>query len=263
MLAHAHAVLPTRWTLAAATSALLLIAAPAQALVQATVPTAYADQPGTGTFLGPFANSARTYQLLIDSSQLSAHLGNELTAISFRLPTSATEAWPAAPISFSAYDIRLSGSVAPSARSLTFADNVVGTQTLVRSGALTIPAGSFSSGSSPNDFGLSIAFDSGYLYTGGNLLVEIRHTGFTGTSRSVDAMLATGGAAQGYGTLFSAAWTGNYTGVTGVQGNFSVLQISSVPEPATWLTLALGLAGLLAWQQRSGQVGRRSDQRQA
>lgn len=232
----------------------LLLTLPAQALVQATVPTAFANAPGTGSFLGPFANSARTYQLLIDSSQLTAHLGNEMTAISFRLPASASAAWPAAGISFSAYDIRLSGSVAPSNRSLTFADNVVGAQTLVRSGALTVPAGSFTVGSSPNDFGLSINFDSGYLYSGGNLLVEIRHTGFAGTSQSVDAMLATGGAANGYGSLFSAAWTGNYAGVSGVQGNFAVLQITSVPEPATWLTLALGLAGLLAWRRYSGKA---------
>jgi hypothetical protein len=148
--------------------------------------------------------------------------------------------------------------VAPADRSLTFANNVVGAQTLVRSGGLTVPASSFSAGASPNAFGLAIGFDTGYLYTGGNLLIEIRHTGFTGTSRSTDAMLATGGAAQGYGTLFSAAWSSSYTGTSGSQGNFSVLQISSVPEPGAWLMLATGLAGLAgwrAWQQRGRRLG--------
>jgi hypothetical protein len=231
-------------------SAALLAGASAHANVLSTVPNAFAAAPGTGVFLGPLVSSGRTYQLLIDSSQLTAHLGNEMTAISFRLPASATAAWPAADVNFGAYDIRLSGSVAPSDRSLTFANNVVGAQTLVRSGALSIPAGSFSAGASPNAFGLSIGFDSGYLYTGGNLLIEIRHTGFTGTSASVDAMLATGGAAQGYGTLFSAAWTGSYTGLSGSQGNFAVLQISSVPEPATLLSMALGLAGLAGFMAR-------------
>ena len=222
-----------------------LLAVNAHAQVQSTVPNAFAAAPGTGTFLGPLTNSARTYQLLIHESQLTDHLGLSLTGISFRLPTSATSEWPTSAISFGSYDIRLSESVAPAARSLTFASNVVGAQTLVRSGALMLDAGSFSSGSSPNPFGVGINFDSGYQYTGGNLLIEIRHTGFTGTSRSVDAMIATGGAADGYGSLFSAAWAGSYTGVSGSQGNFAVLQVTSVPEPATVLLFVAGVAGLL------------------
>jgi hypothetical protein len=224
----------------------LAAAAPVHASVQSVVPNAFAGAPGTSTFLGPYASAPRTYQLLIAESQLTQHLGNEMTAISFRLPASAVGDWPDVDISYTSYDIRLSGSVNPGDRSLTFADNVVGTQTLVRSGGLTVPAGSFASGSSPNPFGLQLNFDTGYLYTGGNLLIEIRHTGFSGTSRSVDAMLATGGAANGYGSLFSAAWTGSYTGLTGVQGNFSVVQISSIPEPGTVLLFAAGVAGLLA-----------------
>lgn len=222
-----------------------LLALNAQAQVQSTVPNAFAATPGTGTFLGPLANSQRTYQLLIHESQLTEHLGLALTGISFRLPASATGDWPSEAISFDNYDIRLSAGVAPADRSLTFASNVVGEQSLVRAGALTLDAGSFASGSSPNPFGVGISFDSSYQYDGGNLLIEIRHTGFAGTSRSVDAMLATGGAVNGYGSLFSAAWTGNYAGVSGSQGNFAVLQVTSVPEPATALLLAAGVAGLM------------------
>ncbi len=235
----------------------IALSATSHAQLQTTVPNAFGDTAGTGTFLGPLANSARTYQLLIDDSQLTAHLGMTLTGISFRLPASATGNWPTTSITFDNYDIRLSGSVAPEDRSLVFADNVVGTQALVRAGSLTLDPDSFTGGSAPNLFGVGIGFDSGYQYDGGDLLVEIRHTGFSGTSRSVDAMLATGGAAQGYGSLFSAAWTGNYTGVSGTQGNFSVLQVTSVPEPATALLMAagvLGLAGLARRRAGSGPV---------
>jgi hypothetical protein len=204
--------------------------AASHASVDSVVPNAFADNPGTGTFLGPLANSQRTYQLLIAESQLTEHLGRTITAIGFRLPASALDDWPAAEASFANYDIRLSGSVDPALRSLVFANNVVGDQMLVRSGPLSIGPGSFESGSSPNMFGLPLSFDSGYVYTGGNLLIEIRHTGFTGTSRSVDAMLATGGAAQGYGTLFSAAWTGNYAGVSGSQATSRCCR--SAPSPS-------------------------------
>jgi hypothetical protein len=186
------------------------------------VPNAFGDTPGSSSFLGPLANSARTYQLLIAGSQLTEHLGRTITSIGFRLPAGAPGDWPTADATFANYDIRLSGSVDPSARSLTFADNIVGDQTLVRSGELVISAGSFVAGATPNEFSLPFSFDSGYFYGGGNLLIEIRHTGFSGTSRSVDAIPATGGAAAGYGTVFSAAWTGSYTGVSGSQGNFSV-----------------------------------------
>ena len=227
--------------------------------VQSTVPNAFATTAGTGGFLGPLASAARTYQLLIDESQLTEHLGNSLNAISFRLLASASAAWPAVSVNYANYDIRVSGGVDPSARSLTFANNVVGTQTLVRSGALAITPGSFSSGSVPNMFGQSIGFDSGYLYNGGDLLIEIRHTG-SNSATSVDAMIATDGAAAGYGTLFSAAWIGNYTGLTGTQGNFSVLQVSSVPEPATMLLLAAGMLALVARaNSRQRSLGNSSD----
>ncbi|HMS66256.1 MAG TPA: T9SS type A sorting domain-containing protein [Ignavibacteria bacterium] len=189
-----------------------------------TVPNAYSGLPGTVTFTGPLTNSQRTYQMLINESELTALQGKRIDAITFRLPVSAASAWPVSDITYANYDIYLSGSVAPQDRSLTFINNVVGIQKKVRSGSLLIPSNSFPFGGNPNSFGIEINFDSTYLYSGGNLLIEIRHDGFTGTSRSVDAI---GTAISGYGTLFSACWTSSYTGVSGSQGNFSVVSISS------------------------------------
>ena len=196
------------------------------ASAQHVVPTAFAATAGGGTFLGPLSNAQRTYQLLIHSDQLTALVGQNLTGITFRLLPSATANWPAADAAFTAYDIRLSESVAPADRNLTFASNVVGAQTLVRSGPLTFTAGTFPFGGSPTTFGPVIAFSTSYPYPGGHLLVEIRHTGFTGTSASVDSVLATNTTA-GYGTQFSACWTGSYTGTSAGQGNFSVIQFTS------------------------------------
>ena len=217
------------------------VATTAHANIRQVVPTAFENAPGTSTFLGPLANAARTYQLLIHESQLTNLVGLQLTGISWRLPTSATGEWPTGDITYANYDIYLSGSVNPADRSLTFANNVVGPQTQVRSGGLEIAGGSYPSGISPNDFGTTIGFDSAWTYTGGNLLLEIRHTGFSGTSRSVDAIAATGGGPQGYGTLFSAAWTGSYTGLSGSQGNFSIVEFTAIPAPGAAAVLGLGL----------------------
>lgn len=192
--------------------------------VTEVIPNSYAGVTGTGTFLGPLANAQRTYQLLIQSSQLTNVAGKVLTGLSMRIPSSATSNWPSADVNFTNYDIYLSGSVEPSARSLTFANNIVGARTQVRSGSLTIPANSYTFGGSPNAFGTEIAFNIPWYYAGGNLLIEIRHTGFSGTSRSTDALLTS---TAGYGTLVSGCWTGSYTGTAGTQGNFTVVKLSA------------------------------------
>lgn len=214
------------------------LAAGAHANIRQVVPSDYENAPGTGVFTGPIAVGGRTYQMLMHESLLTNLVGLELTGITFRLPGNATGPWPGSDAFFSNYDIYLSGSVDPSNRSLTFADNVVGPQTQVRSGSLLFGAGDFPSGVTPNDFGPTIGFDSGYVYTGGNLLVEIRHNGNTVGSRSVDALTTS---TAGYGTLFSAAWQSSYTATTGLQGNFSIIQFTAVPSPGAGALLGLGL----------------------
>lgn len=194
------------------------------------VPPGYTGTQGTATFLGPLGNAQRTYQLLIRDSMLTAIVGQRITGMTYRLLGSATNNWPASDITYANYDIYLSESVAPENRSLTFAANVVGVQKRVRFGSLTITSGSFPAGGTPTAFGTDITFDSAYTYNGGHLLIEIRHTGFTGTSTSVDAISTSTG---GYAFLFSACWTGNYTGTSGTQGNFAVIRLNASPLTST------------------------------
>ncbi len=196
---------------------------PQESVMNQVVPSDYATIAGTATFLGPLANSQRTYQLLIHESLLTPLVGKEIHGFSMRTPVSATDPWPAADVTITNYDVYLSESVPPADRDLTFANNVVGTQTQVRSGSLIIPAGSYPSGSIPNNFGPDIAFNTLYPYDGGHLLIEIRHQGFSGTSRSTDAL---GTSTTGYGSLFSACWTGNYAGTSGSQGNFTIVKLT-------------------------------------
>lgn len=186
------------------------------------VPNSYATIPGNNLFTGPIGNTPRTYQLLIHEDQLTQFLGRDLKGIGFRLPTSATADWPLTNATYSSFDIYLSESVPPSQRSLTFIENIVGTQTLVRTGVLVIPSGSYRFGDVPNTFGPVIEFNNPWTYTGSHLLIEMRHTGHNATARSVDAI---GTATGGYGTQFSACWGSNYTATSGPQGNFSVTAI--------------------------------------
>ena len=186
------------------------------------MPPEFKTVPGTSTFLGPLANAARSYQLLIHESLLTNLVNKEIVGLSWRLPTSATANWPTADVLYTAYDIYLSEGVAPANRSLTFANNVVGVQKLVRSGPLQILTNAYTFGNTPNEFGTEITFNQSFTYTGGHLLVEIRHPGFTGTSRSVDAVSTS---TAGYGTNFSALWQSSYTPSTGSQGNFSIVKL--------------------------------------
>ncbi|MBS1519019.1 MAG: hypothetical protein JSS91_13105 [Bacteroidetes bacterium] len=192
-----------------------------------TVPPAYKNTAGNSTFTSPLSTSARTYQLLIHSSQLTGFVGKNLTGISWRNPANASSNWPAADVNISNYRIFLSGSVDPANRSLVrFSDNVVGPQIQVRSGSLFIPAGSYTFGSSPNAYGPEITFDIPYAYTGGNLLIELRQSGFTGTSRSQDGLSSS--STPNYGTDFSACWKSTDTAtVAPTNGNFAIVQIST------------------------------------
>jgi len=180
------------------------------------------DTNTSGTFIGPFSNATRTYQMIIDDSQLTTLVGKYLSSISFRLSGTATVAWPSTDTTFPSYEVFLSNGVDPANRQLNFAANVVGTQTQVRSGSMLVPSGALTVGSDPNAFTYEITFNTPYLYTGNNLVIEIRHTGSNGSSTGTHAATTS---TSGYGTLFTACWQG--TGTIG-QGNFSFVKINSV-----------------------------------
>jgi hypothetical protein len=207
------------------------------------VPNSAAGTEGDGTFsLTSTAAAGRTFQMTIAANQLTAFNGLSITGMTFRLNGPGTAAWPPVAANFADWEIYMGPGVAPSAMSNTFASNFTGGVTQVRDGPLSFNPGDFSFGSTPNAFGPMIAFDTGYLYTGGDLTIEMRFTQQTGatTQSPFDAVLASGGPANGWGVDFAGRWTGNFAGTTGANGNFLVTQFQAIPEPASLSLLALG-----------------------
>jgi hypothetical protein len=222
-----------------------------EAVIYHVVPPDYTNTPGNVSFLSQLANTPRTYQLLIHESLLAPILTQQIYAVSWRLPIAAAENWPAADITIADYDFYLGQSVDPANMSLTdFSANFVGPKKQVRSGSLLITAGSYTFGNTPNNWGPEMTFivDSMYIYTGGNLLIELRHTGFSGTGRSVDAL---GTSTTGYGTLFRACWGSGYTANSGSQGNFSIVRINADdPIPVELTSFTASVSGnnvMLQW----------------
>jgi hypothetical protein len=219
------------------------------------VPNSAAGVEADGTFAFTSTTAAgRTYQMTINANQLTGVIGDQLTGLQWRLNGAAATNWPPVDASFSFFNIFIGPGVAPSAMSNTFADNFTGTATQVRSGAITFPAGVFTSGSAPNVFGPSIMFDSAYLYSGGDLTVEIRFSNQTGatTQSPFDAVAVSGGPSNGWGVDFAARWTANSAGTTGANGNFIVTNFhtSAIPEPTSGCILALALVSLSLRRQR-------------
>jgi len=221
------------------------------AAVDGVVPNAFAGTEGPGTFsLTTNTAGGRTFQLVIDESQLTSFVGTNLNSMSFRLNSAGN--WPNVPVTMSFFDIWVGAGVDPTAISNTFASNFTGGMTQVRNGALSFNPGDFPTGGSPNAFGPAIGFNlSSYTYNGGDLAILMRFatqtgTGGTPTQSPFDAIAATD-TANGYGTLFAARWVSGSSATTGGNANFLVTKLSAtpVPEPATMAALGLGVAALI------------------
>lgn len=221
-------------------------------LADGVVPNAFAATEAPGTFsLTSSGTAGRTYQMTIAASQLTGMVNHNISGMTFRVNNASTAAWPPANVSFASWDIYMGQGVAPSAMSNTFASNFIGGATQVRSGGIAFAAGSFTAGaagSTPNAFGPMITFNNSYLYTGGDLALEIRFSQQIGsTVQSPFDAVAASDPNNGWGTLFAARWTSSMTGTTGSNGNFLVTNFQSapVPEPATMAVLGLGALSML------------------
>jgi hypothetical protein len=223
-------------------------------VAQVVVPNAYAGLSSGGNGLNTLIRdngNARTAQFVISSSQLaSINVGASITGMAFRLYNGNTTGFPATTATWADYTINVGVGVAPSAASTTFANNFTSAPTTVRSGSLVVNALSYTAGATgttPNPFGPTITFNTPYLYTGGNLTIEVRHTGSDIVNGATDFLDALPAATAGYGTDFWAATATGNTATVGAANSFTItrLTVAPVPEPASMAVLALGALALL------------------
>lgn len=220
----------------------------ASASAQVVVPNHLASTDADSNFFLLVAGTTtRTYQETIAASQLTSLVGTNLTGVQWRLNAGEVASWPPTGGSISDFQVWIGAGVAPTSQSTTFASNYTSGPTQVRAGLLSFNAGDFSVGGTPNAWGPTITFNTGYNYTGGNLTIEYRFTGMpTGTSQpNMDA----GAAETGQGTNYVAQFAASNTATTsiGLNGRFVVTRFTStpVPEPASMAALALGAVALV------------------
>ncbi|MGD9693549.1 MAG: hypothetical protein AB7G17_06985 [Phycisphaerales bacterium] len=236
----------------------LAVASGVAMAAQTTVPNAFAStggETGLNTFIRD-TGAPRAGQLLIGASQLGAiSPGMQITGMYFRLYSNTAfnpaGTWPTTPISWNNYEVRVgTAALGVAGSSTVFANNLGGDTVLARSGALTLGANSFSGGAnSPtaNSWGPLISFTTPFTYSGGDLVIEIRHDGGTFTpTRFLDAVLATN---PGYGTDFRSITTTTFAGTTGVDASFTITQLEYViPGPGG--AALFGMAGLIGLRRR-------------
>ncbi|MGA2241179.1 MAG: PEP-CTERM sorting domain-containing protein [Verrucomicrobiota bacterium] len=193
----------------------------------------------------PLGAAEQHFQQVFSSALLTnLSVGYWIDGIAFRVQGNET-ALPAQTIPI--YNISLSQSPnAPGSLSATFANNRGADFLTVRSGALTVNAGDFPGGGSPNTFGW-ILFSTPYQYRGGDLLIEVAYQGFS-AGRDADA------AYPFTANLAQTAFGNGYNSTTADAGLYAEalvmgFSIASVwvhaPEPSTFFMVGIGFFLLL------------------
>ncbi len=208
----------------------------------------------SATQQGPLAAGARSYQLLIMPSELSAiPIGAVMTSIQLRQDNGAGVGWPASSSTAASFVVKLgTSSLTPGTLTTTFANNVSGSFTTVYNSALTFGAnalpGGANTGTTPEDFGTAIVFTQPYVYGGGALLIEIRSSGFVGAaSVAGDGVVVTSTTMRGlFSNASSSATTGTLTTAMVVRLGFGTTTPALNPAGTTKLYLAEDFAATAA-----------------
>lgn len=129
--------------------------------------------------------------------------GDLITGFDFRGATAGAAA-PAAFISILDFQVTIGTASGPVNRMGNVFGNNFATRQLVRSGPLGIPAGSLPPAGSADPWGAFIEFDVPYVYTGGDLVMQVSHTGSTTQGLSIGVTTDPGFVRTAVDTLFQS-----------------------------------------------------------
>ncbi|HEX8877202.1 MAG TPA: hypothetical protein VF777_10665 [Phycisphaerales bacterium] len=181
-----------------------LLAASAQAQSTAVIPPGAANlsnAPGFADTRPLGAAEAAVYQVIYDEALLaSIPRGSVITGLQVRQnSTNPVSAWPPIPLTITRYDITMGSSDrTPATKSTTFAENFRN-PVLVRSGPLNLAANAYPggpAGSAPKPFGPLIPFTTGYVYSGGPLVIMFRVSHLSSPSAAADVFEIPGQAGE-------------------------------------------------------------------
>jgi hypothetical protein len=226
------------------------------------IPNIGAESSGLNT---AFRNAARTYQVYYDASTFGLTAPATLNGFQLRLSVAGNTAipstWPSQVLNFADYTVELAK---PSSAFLTDGEylsgttafsyaQAAGTNTVVRSGALSVATSSFAQDGAggANSWGPTVTFNTNYvLGVGEGLILTIRHTGYT-PGTEPQPFFANGTFANGVTDAISSTAGNTATAASGFSSPYNIrFTTSTVPEPASFAVLGLGVL-LIARRKRS------------
>lgn len=166
----------------------------------------------------------RTYQMQFTPDALGGlPTGARIAGLRFRLYTNAVVSFPVTNLTWADYEVTLAQAVnLITSMSTNFSENLLN-PVLVKDGPLSIATNNFSFGGYPNTFGGFVAFDSQYVYQGGDLVMQFSHTGSSSTNTSfLDAATS---AVPGYGTSFRAISANAFGAASGAAASITIVEI--------------------------------------
>ena len=221
---------------------------------QHVVPASAASTEGNsneGTSLGSFSN---TIQIVYGANLIAAagiRNGDQITGLAFRV----NAGWSSPIWSVTDYQIRLATSLNPPGNlDLNFVNNRGADYTVVRSGPLSYSGSEYPVGPGPNGFGPVIGFNTAYVYSGGDLLLEYTHTNVAEGGTTADAVFMD----TDIEFLFSEGYdtTNGIPSVTGPNFLGTIVRLQTpdvaIPTLTSWgiPLLALSLIGVAVVRNR-------------
>jgi hypothetical protein len=235
-----------------ATLLTLFLIAATGAFAGTVVPNADASTPGNTDNRFPFlVSGGMRYQEVFSSSQFSGPMS--IGEIDFRNGVFVDTAF-----STTIADIQISLStisVGPDGLSSTFASNVGADNTVVYNGSLTLSSTNAAGPGGTHAFDIIINLQTPFAYNpgAGNLLLDIKNISGANSNIGTDFFDAVNSSGDPVSRVFGAEGSPNATSGTadslGLIAQFDPAS-TSVPEPGSIFSSALGLIGALVWRKK-------------